>query len=70
MRCQRPNFRREAPFQKKGSDLGSRYFLHSLPLYAVEKMPSLLEKIRLQRPGLNLRHPDLREACTAFEEAQ
>jgi hypothetical protein len=39
---------------KKGSDLASRYFLHSLPLYAVEKMPSLLEKIRLQRPGSNL----------------
>jgi len=42
---------------KKGSDLGSRYFLHSLPLYAVEKMPSLLEKIRLQRPGSNLNNP-------------
>jgi predicted AAA+ superfamily ATPase len=42
---------------KKGSDLGSRYFLHSLPLYAVEKMPSLLEKIRLQRPGANLISP-------------
>ena len=34
---------------KMGSDLESRYILHSMPLYAVEKLPELLKKIRLER---------------------
>ena len=32
---------------KKGSDLASCYDLHSMPLYAVEKLPELLQKIRI-----------------------
>jgi predicted AAA+ superfamily ATPase len=34
---------------KMRSDLESRYILHSMPLYAVEKLPELLKKIRLER---------------------
>jgi hypothetical protein len=34
---------------KMGSDLKSRYILHSMLLYAVEKLPELLKKIRLER---------------------
>jgi purine-nucleoside phosphorylase len=34
---------------KMGSDLVSSYFLHSLPLYSVEKLTELLKKIRLER---------------------
>jgi predicted AAA+ superfamily ATPase len=34
---------------KRGSDLASCYDLHSMPLYAVEKLPELLKKIRLRK---------------------
>jgi len=34
---------------KRGSDLESHYVLHSMPLYAVEKLPQLLKKIRIER---------------------
>jgi predicted AAA+ superfamily ATPase len=34
---------------KMGSNLESRYILHSMPLYAFEKLPELLKKIRLER---------------------
>jgi hypothetical protein len=34
---------------KKGSDLTSCYDLHSMPLYAVEKLPELLKNIRLEK---------------------
>ena len=34
---------------KMGSDLVSSYFLHSLPLYSIEKLTELLKKIRLER---------------------
>jgi predicted AAA+ superfamily ATPase len=33
---------------KRGRDMASHYRLHSLPLYAVEKLPALLKKIRLE----------------------
>jgi hypothetical protein len=33
---------------KMGSDLESRYILHSMPLYAVEKLPELLKKFGLK----------------------
>jgi hypothetical protein len=32
---------------KRGNDLPSCYDLHSMPLYAVEKLPKLFKKIRL-----------------------
>ena len=33
---------------KRGRDMASHYHLHSLPLYAVEKLPALLKKFRLE----------------------
>jgi hypothetical protein len=36
---------------KKPGDLESRYELHSLPLYAVETLPALMQKIRATAQG-------------------
>ena len=61
--CGRRNFRHAVRFDlsppsvheidtqvtnKRGSDLCSRYLLHTLPLYAVEKLPDLMKKFRLE----------------------